>query len=57
MTATAERKLCRHCRQGPLDWGQPESGLCAHCLDLAVWGAECPWCNRVPTGKPHDHCD
>ena len=42
-------KSCAHCGTLPAD-DEAVSGLCQPCADLAVWGALCADCGRVPTG-------
>ncbi len=41
---------CRHCAYMPAD-DDAVPGLCQQCADLAVWGAACHDCGRVPTGR------
>lgn len=44
---------CRHC--GVLRADDPGCpGLCQECADLAVWGAACPECGKVPTGRENE---
>lgn len=49
--------MCAHCGVDPVDDAQPETRLCPHCLDLAVWGATCDECDEVPaTGRRARRC-
>lgn len=46
-------RRCDHCgaqyiRPSDTDPAEPDYWLCGQCADMAVWGAACADCDRVP---------
>ena len=54
---SATQTPCAHCdapymRSDTADPIEPDHQLCPDCADRAVWGEECPECERIPGRRP-----